>query len=85
MRPALILALVGDVSADLKASASASLADCKVSSVSVVLSNFGGSFRDLLSALQQPMQKSLKQEIKSQFVKGCKDFRAGTGANSASR
>lgn len=78
-------AMVGDASADLKASASASLADCKVSAVSVVLSNFGGSFRDLLSALQQPMQENLKQEIKAQLVKGCQDFRAGLGTKSASR
>ncbi len=70
-------AMVGDASADLKASAAASLADCKVSAVSVALSNFGGSLRDVLTALQPSLQESLKQEIKKNFEDGCKDFRAG--------
>lgn len=77
-------AMVGDASADLKASAAASLADCKVNAVSVALSNFGGSLRDILAALQPSLQESLKQEIKKNFEDGCKDFRAGAGTKSAS-
>lgn len=77
--------VVGDASADLKASAAASLTDCKVRSVSVTLSNFGGSFRDVLAALQPSLQDSLKQEIKARVEEGCKEFSAGAGAKSASK
>ena len=75
----------GDASADLKASAAASLTDCKVNSVSVKLSNFGGTFRDILVALQPSLQQSLQQEIKTRVEEGCKEFRAGSGTKSASK
>ncbi len=77
--------VVGDASADLKASAAASLTDCKVRSVSVTLSNFGGTFRDVLAALQPSLQDSLKQEIKTRVEEGCKEFRTGTVAKSSSK
>ena len=70
--------VVGDASADLKASAAASLTDCKVNAVSVKLSNFGGTFRDILAALQPSLQESLKQEIKTRVEEGCREFRAGS-------
>ena len=74
----------GNASAGIRGAAGLNLADCKVRSLSVDATSFGGTFGEVLRTAWAPVIKpKIEEKAKAGFERYCREFSGADGAGTA--